>query len=107
MKLLSEVNPLNAKKKSAEIGAVLEQYIPGVERMQTHMRKYDAAYKSLKAENAQLKKQADSSKESIKRRLEVSQQLQELEDLRRTVDNIPPEILQACQSAHKTNESER
>ena len=107
LQLLGEVNPLNAKKKSTEIEALLEQYIPGVERMQTKLRKYDAAYKSLKAENAQLKKQADSSKESIKRRLEVSQQLQELEDLRRTVDNIPPEILQACQSAHKTNESER
>jgi hypothetical protein len=96
--LLGEVNPLNVKKKSAEIEALLEQYIPGVERMQTQMRKFDAAYKSLKAENAGLKKQVDSSKESIKRRLEVSQQLQELEDLRRTVENIPQEILQACQA---------
>lgn len=95
MKLLGEVNPLNAKKKSAEIEALLEQYIPGVERMQTQMRKYDAAYKALRAENAGLKKQVNSSKESIKRQLEVSQQLQELEELRRTVDHIPPEILQA------------
>ena len=96
LQLLGEVNPLNAKKKSAEIEALLEQYIPGVERMQT-----------LKDENAGLKKQVDSSKESIKRRLEVSRQLQELEDLRRTVENIPPEILQAFQFAHKTNEFER
>lgn len=95
MKLLGEVNPLNAKKKSAEIEALLEQYIPGVERMQTQMRKYDAAYKALQAENTGLKKQVNSSKESIKRQLEVSQQLQELEELRRTVDHIPPEILQA------------
>ena len=94
MKLLGEVNPFNAKKKSAEIEALLEQYIPGVERMQTQMRKYDSAYKTLRAENVWLKKQADSSKESVKRRLEVSQQFQELEDLRRTVENIPPEILQ-------------
>ena len=79
MKLLGEVNPLNAKKKSAEIEALLEQYIPGVERMQTQMRKYDAAYKALQAENTGLKKQVNSSKESIKRQLEVSQQLQELE----------------------------
>ena len=100
MKLLGEVNPLNAKKKSAEIEALLEQYIPGVERMQTQMRKYDAAYKALRAENAGLKKQVNSSKESIKRQLEVSQQLQELEELRRTVDHIPPEILQAYQSEH-------
>lgn len=95
MKLLGEVNPLNAKKKSAEIEALLEQYIPGVERMQTQMRKYDAAYKALRAENAGLKKQVDSSKESIKHRLEVSQKLQKLEELRQTVNNIPPEILQA------------
>ena len=107
MKLLGEVNPLNAKKKSAEIEALLEQYIPGVERMQTQMRKYDAAYKALQAENTGLKKQVNSSKESIKRQLEVSQQLQELEELRRTVDHIPPEILQAYQSEHHTKQIER
>ena len=95
MKLLDEVNPLNAKKKSAEIEALLEQYIPGVERMQTQMRKYDAAYKALRAENAGLKKQVNSGKESIKRQLEVSQQLQELEELRRTIKNIPQEVLDA------------
>ena len=93
MKLLGEVNPLNAKKKSAEIEALLEQYIPGVERMQTQMKKYTAAYKSLEAENAELKKQVDSSKESVRHRLEVTQQLQELEELKRAVENIPPEIL--------------
>ena len=107
MKLLGEVNPLNAKKKSAEIEALLEQYIPGVEQMQTQMRKYDAAYKALRAENAGLKKQVDSSKESIKHRLEVSQKLQELEELRRAVNNIPPEILQAYQDGHQTKQFER
>ena len=107
MKLLGEVNPLNAKKKSAEIEALLEQYIPGVERMQTQMRKYATAYKALRAENAELKKQVDSSKESVRHRLEVSQQLQELEDLRRTVDNIPPEILQAYRSVPKFQKIER
>ena len=107
MKLLAEVNPLNAKKKSAEIEALLGRYIPGVERMQTQMRKYDTAYKALRAENAELKKQVDSSKESVRHRLEVSQQLQELEDLRRTVDNIPPEILQAYRSVPKFQKIER
>lgn len=107
MKLLAEVNPLNAKKKSAEIEALLERYIPGVERMQTQMRKYDTAYKALRVENAELKKQVDSSKESVRHRLEVSQQLHELEDLRRTVDNIPPEILQAYRSVPKFQKIER
>lgn len=71
------------------------------------MRKYDAAYRTLRAENAGLKKQVDTSKESIKRRLEVSQQLQELEELHRTVENIPPEILSAYQSVSHSIEMER
>lgn len=95
LQLLGEVNPLNAKKKSAEIEALLEQYIPGVERMQTKLRKYDAAYKDLQAENAALKKKDDASRESVKRRLEVAQQLQGLDELRRVVENVPPEILEA------------
>ena len=95
LQLLGEVNPLNAKKKSAEVEALLEEYLPGVERMQTRLRKYDAAYKDLKAENAALKKKENDSRESVKRRLEVAQQLQELDDLRRAVENVPPEILEA------------
>ena len=99
LQLLGELNPLNAKKKSAEIETLLEQYIPGVERMQTKLRKYDAAYKDLRAENAALKKKDDASRESVKRRLEVAQQLQEFEDLKRAVENVPPEVLQAYQQS--------
>ena len=35
----------------------------------------------------------DASKESVTRRLELLQQVQELEKLRKIVDNIPTEIL--------------
>lgn len=99
LQLLGELNPLNAKKKSTEIEALLEQYIPGVERMQTKLRKYDAAYKNLRAENAALKKKDDASRESVKHRMEVAQQLQEFEDLKRAVENVPPEVLQAYQQS--------
>ena len=71
------------------------------------MGKYDTAYKALRAENAELKKQVNSSKESIKRQLEVSQQLQELEELKQAVENVPPEILRAYQSVPKIKEFER
>lgn len=104
--LLSEINPLNAKKKSAEIEALLEQYIPGVERMQTQLRKYDGAFKSLQAENAELKKKENNGRESIKRRLEVAQQLQELDELRQVVENIPPEIIQAYQQSSTPTQKE-
>ena len=35
----------------------------------------------------------DASKESVTRRLELLQQVQELEKLRKIVDNVPTEIL--------------
>ena len=101
LKLLSEVNPLNARKKSAEIEQLLEQYIPGVEKMKTQLKKYSGAYKQLKAENAELEKKLDANKESVQRRLELTQKLTELEALRSTVNTlqqvlhtIPPEIIE-------------
>ena len=91
--LLADINPLNAKKRAAEIEALLEKYTPGVEKMRTRLKKYDAAFKELKAELAALEKQVDASKESVTRRLELLQQVQELEKLRKIVDNVPTEIL--------------
>jgi len=101
LKLLSEINPLNARRKSAEIEQLLEQYIPGVEKMKTQLKKYSGAYKQLKAENAELEKKLDTNKESVQRRLELTQKLTELEALRSTVNTlqqvlhtIPPEIIE-------------
>ena len=93
LELIGDINPLNAKKRAAEIEALLEKYTPGVEKMRTRLKKYDAAYKELKAEIAALEKEVDSSKESVTRRLELLQQVQELEKLRKLVENIPTEIL--------------
>ncbi len=93
MALLADINPLNAKKKAAEIEALLDKYIPGVEKMRTRLKKYNAAYKELKAEVAALEKEVDASKESVIKRLETAQKLRELEELQKVVDNIPKEIL--------------
>ena len=101
MNLLTEINPLNAKKKVAEIEALLDEYIPGVEQMKTKLKKYDAAYKTLKTENAELEKKLDDSKESTLKKLEISRKLQEYEELKKAVENIPPEILGAYKNRGK------
>ena len=101
MNLLTEINPLNAKKKVAEIEALLDEYIPGVEQMKTKMKKYDAAYKTLKTEITELEKKLDDSKESTLKKLEVSRKLQEYEELKKAVENIPPEILSAYKNRGK------
>ena len=101
MNLLTEINPLNAKKKVAEIEALLDEYIPGVEQMKTKLKKYDAAYKTLKTEITDLEKKLDDSKESTLKKLEISRKLQEYEELKKAVENIPPEILSAYKNRGK------
>ncbi len=99
-RLLSEITPLNAKKKSAEIEDILTDYIPGVEKLMTRMKKANGAVKELNEEIASLKQEVNNSKASIQRQLELTRKVQELDDLRHTVEElqqalyaIPPEIL--------------
>ena len=86
MSLLTEINPLNAKKKVAEIEALLDEYIPRVEQMKTKLKKYDAAYKTLKTEIPEREKKLDDSKESTRKKLEISRKLQEYEELKKAVE---------------------
>ena len=100
-RLLSEITPLNAKKKSAEIETILTDYIPSVEKLMTRMKKANHTVKELNAEIAALEQELDGSKVSVQRQLELARKLQELDDLRHTVEelqsvigSIPPEIIE-------------
>ena len=108
-RLLSEITPLNAKKKSTEIESILDDYIPSVEKLMTRMKKAGSAVKELKKEIAALEQELDGSKASVQRQLELARKLQEFEALQQTVQDlegdiaaIPPEI----REKYKT-ESER
>ena len=107
LKLMTDTNLLNKKSKMEELETLLDKYVPATEALRTKLRKYDAAYKALTAENAALEKQLDaSSKESVLKKLEINEKLRELDELHRMVDGIPPEILQAAKqaAAHKPQE---
>ena len=107
MAILNDTNPFNKKAKAEELAALLGKYVPGAEALRTKLKKYDAAYKTLTAENAALEKQLGTvSKESVRKKLEINEKLRELDELHRMVDGIPPEILQAAKqvSAHKPQE---
>ena len=96
MAILNDSNPFNKKAKAEELEALLDKYIPGVEVMRTKLKKYDKIYKELTEENAELEKKLSSaSKESVRKKLEISQKLNELDELRRTVDAIPDEVIRA------------
>ena len=96
MAILNDSNPFNKKVKAEKLEALLDKYIPGVEVMRTKLKKYDKTYKKLTEENAELEKKLSSaSKESVRKKLEISQKLNELDELRRTVDAIPNEVIRA------------
>ena len=107
MAILNDTNPFNKKAKLDELEALLGKYVPGAEALRTKLKKYDAAYKTLTAENAALEKQLGTvSKESVRKKLEINEKLRELDELHRMVDVLPPEILQAAKqvAAHKPQE---
>ena len=98
--LLGSINPMNAKRVREEVLKILDEYIPGVAELMTKAKALKQAEKELKAEIAQLKKEADSSKPSIQRLLELEKKVQEQEELQRTISSlqqtltaIPPEII--------------
>ena len=100
VQLLSEMNAINAKAKSREIAALLDDYIPGVEELMTKLKKTSLAAREMRGEIADLKKVVNSSKASALRQLELEKKVQELDDLQhmveslqKTVDVIPAEIL--------------
>ena len=104
-RLLSEITPLNAKKKSTEIEAIPDDYIPSVEKLMTRMKKANSAVKELKKEIAALEQELDGSKASVQRQLELAKKLQEFEALQQTVNEleneiaaIPPEIREKYKS---------
>ena len=107
MAILNDSNPFNKKIKAEELEALLDKYIPGAEVMRTKLKKYDKTYKELTEENAELEKKLSSaSRESIQKKLETQRKLSELDELRRTVEVLPPEILQEAKKviAHKPQE---
>lgn len=96
MAILNDSNPFNKKSKAEELETLLDKYVPGVEAMRTKLKKYDKTYRELTEENAELvKKLSSASKESVRKKLEISQKLNELDELRRTVDTIPEEVIRA------------
>ena len=98
--LLGSINPMNAKRVREEILQILDEYIPGVAELMTKSKALKKAEKELKAEIATLKKEANSSKPSVQRLLELEKKVQEHENLQHTVQllqqtltAIPPEII--------------
>ena len=108
MAMMADTNLLNKKAKTEELEALLKKYVPGVEDMRTKLKKYSRAYSELREENARLEERLSSATEhSIRKKMEVQRKLGELEELRRTVEELPPEILAGAKRAAVNKVRER
>ena len=99
--LLVGINPFNGKSRAAEIGKLLDSYIPNVARMKDQLRKYNVAFTKTAVENEKLKEKnrtlsasLDKAKEgSVLKRLEDAKLRQDYEAALKTLDSIPPEVI--------------
>jgi hypothetical protein len=92
--IIHEMTPLNAKKKGQELEQLLQEIFPQSERFGTALKKQEQAIRQAAADNRRLKKEAQETKESkVQRQLEEATMQAENENLRRTLECIPPEIV--------------
>ena len=99
--LLASVNAFNAKGKAAEIGELLDKYIPNLERMDSAMKKYRVAFTETTTENEKLKKKNallakaldKATQESIVKKLADAKLHRDYEEALAILDRIPKEVL--------------
>lgn len=99
--LLTGINPFNSKSRTAEIGKLLDSFIPNVSRMNDQLKKYNVAFtqtvienKTLKKKNAALSAAVDKAQEtSIPKQLADAQLRRDYEAVVQTLDRIPKDVL--------------
>ena len=108
---LESINILNAKSKAQEIRKMLDVYIPGVEKMQTVFKKYDAAFSQAEAlhrENVALKQQVEAKEyKSIDARLKEAQLLQDYHEAQALLQRIPQDILEEYAPSNQKSQQKR
>ena len=92
--LLDGMNAFNSKKTAEELDAALKRFFPAMGKFLTQTKKYEAAIRALKADNAELRAELkDAGSESYKKLLEEAQLRADYENLQRVMERIPPEIV--------------
>lgn len=99
--LLIGINPFNSKSRAAEIGKLLDSFIPSVSRMNDQLKKYNVAFtqtvienKTLKKKNTELSAAVDKAQEtSVLKQLADARLRRDYEAAVQTLDRIPKDIL--------------
>ena len=90
-----------------EISKMLDVYIPGVEQMQTELKKYDAAFaqeETLKKENETLKAKVEEKKrKGLEEQLRETKLEHDYQEAVSLLQRIPPEILEEYRHPGRRN----
>lgn len=98
---LDTINPINAGKKKVEIAVMLDKFFPGMERLETQLRKYKKEIALLEKENTGLEKKLDAAKPSVTTQLEAGKLQQEIQFLRQFYNSTPDEYKTAYRAAQQ------
>jgi hypothetical protein len=98
---LDGINPINAGKKKEEVLALLQKFFPGMEKLETQLRKYKKEIVLLEKENTGLEKKLDAAKPSVAAQLEAGKLQQEIRFLRQFPDSTPEESTAAHRAAQQ------
>ena len=99
---------LNAGKKKEEALSMLKKWFPQMENFSGQLKKYKVTINDLLAENEKLEVRAKASeKGKMNDTMERAKLKSELDDMRRLVDRIPPEILAELKRQQRQHGKER
>ena len=105
---LDGINPLNASKKRDETLALLQKFLPNMERFETQVRKYKGEIERLEKSNVVLAKKAKAGeKESMDKVIERAKLKADLHNLQDFVDRLPEEVKRQARAAQRAQDYER
>ena len=109
--LIGSINPLNKKARLDDIAKVLDKFLPAAEKMHRDLNRYRTAFKELEAENTALTKKnrelTDKSKESLLKKLEISQLERDYAEAIEFINRIPSEVLSEYEDIHRPKTTEQ
>ena len=88
---IENIGIMNLKQSKADDEKMISKYMTDRADLLSKLAVYDETMKQMRKENADLKKE---SKISVTEKLEMKKRQQEYEELKQTVANIPPDILE-------------
>ena len=107
-KELSDINPINAKKKREHVIELLHKWFPAMEDFETQIKKYQRTINFLEKERLEF---AQGVKEGNDHRfitqMEINKLQSEIKLLRRFISSLPEDVQRELQKKQQQNRNER